>query len=56
MRARTIGDFMTVGVNRNINLTCRFPRNIDTSQEFKVSQDLKGAESNIGEFVYEAKI
>ena len=55
MRAKTIG-FMTVGMNRNINLSCRFPRNIDTSQDFNVNQDLKGAESSSGAFVYTARI
>ena len=54
MQAETVG-FMTVGVDRNINLSCRFPRVIDTNQEFNVNQDLKGA-SQDGEFHYEARI
>ena len=54
MQAETVG-FMTVGVDRNINLSCRFPRVIDTSQEFNVNQDLKGA-SHDGKFTYEARI
>lgn len=54
MQAETVG-FMTVGVDRNINLSCRFPREIDTNQEFNVNQDLKGA-SREGEFVYQARI
>lgn len=54
MKAETVG-FMTVGVDRNINLSCRFPREIDTNQEFNVNQDLKGA-SQDGAFVYQARI
>ena len=26
MEAKTVGGFMTVGMDRNINLSCRFPR------------------------------
>ena len=54
MRAETVG-FMTVGVDRNINLSCRFPRVIDTNQEFNVNQDLRGASQN-GTFTYQARI
>ena len=55
MAAQTVGGFMTVGIDRNINLSCRFPRVIDTNQEFNVNQDLKGAQHD-GEFVYQARI
>ena len=56
MREKTIDGFMTVGVNRDVNLKCRFPKYVDTSQDFNVNQDLKGAESSSGAFKYKAKI
>ena len=54
MQAEKVG-FMTVGIDRNINLSCRFSRVIDTNQEFNVNQDLRGASQN-GTFTYQARI
>lgn len=51
MEAKDVGGFMTVGIDRTINLSCRFPRIIDTNQEFNVNQDLQGADHD-GTFHY----
>ena len=54
MKAKDDG-FMTIGIDRTINLSCRFPRIIDTNQEFNVNQDLQGAAQD-GTFHYSGRI